>query len=113
MIIRIQELERVLLKYNFQALSEHPDINLQNNPSYPDEARLGRLPESGKEITLSIQKINNYLLSVAQTHSKDMGDGAGRPIYVIREKKIEYFRRYRESDRYSDASLKHLRIYKR
>jgi hypothetical protein len=42
-----------------------------------------------------------------------MGDGAGRPIYMIREGKIEYFRRCRESDRYSGVNLKYLRIYKR
>jgi hypothetical protein len=52
-------------------------------------------------------------LSAAQTHSKDMRNGTGRPIYMIRERKIERFRRYRESDRYSDANLKHLRIYGR
>jgi hypothetical protein len=42
-----------------------------------------------------------------------MEDGAGRPIYIIREGKIEYSRRYREPDRYSDVNLKYLRIYKR
>jgi hypothetical protein len=63
------------------------------------------LPESEKKIILSIQEINNYLLSAAQTHSKDMGDGTGRPIYVIREEKIEYFRRCREPDRYSGVNL--------
>jgi hypothetical protein len=42
-----------------------------------------------------------------------MEDGAGRPIYVIRERKIEYFRRYQESDRYLSVSLKYFRIYKR
>jgi hypothetical protein len=42
-----------------------------------------------------------------------MGNETGRPIYVIRERKIEYFRRYRESDRYSGVSLKYLRIYER
>jgi hypothetical protein len=40
-----------------------------------------------------------------------MGDGAGRLIYVIREKKIERFRRYRKFDRYSGVNLKYLRIY--
>jgi hypothetical protein len=62
---------------------------------------------------LSVQKINDYSLSAAQTHFKDIKDGAGRPIYVIREEKIEYFRRYQESDRYSGANLKYLRIYER
>jgi hypothetical protein len=42
-----------------------------------------------------------------------MGNGAGRPIYIIRKEKIERFRRYRESDRYSNANLKYLRIYRR
>jgi hypothetical protein len=42
-----------------------------------------------------------------------MKNRTGRPIYIIRKKKIERFRRYRESDRYSGVSLKHLRIYKR
>jgi hypothetical protein len=42
-----------------------------------------------------------------------MGDGAGQSIYIIRERKIERFRRYRESDRYSNVNLKYLRIYKR
>jgi hypothetical protein len=71
------------------------------------------LPESGKEIISSIQEINNYLLSAAQTYSKDMRDGAERPIYIIREREIEYSRRCREPDRYSGVSLKHLRIYER
>jgi hypothetical protein len=71
------------------------------------------LPEFDKEIILSIQEINNYLLLIAQTYFKDIRDEAGRPIYMIRKKKIERFRRYRESDRYSGVSLKHLRIYKR
>jgi hypothetical protein len=42
-----------------------------------------------------------------------MGDEAGRPIYIIRKKKIERSRRYREFDRYSSVNLKHLRIYER
>jgi hypothetical protein len=42
-----------------------------------------------------------------------MGDGAGRPIYIIREEKIERSHRYRESDRYSNVNLKYLRIYER
>jgi hypothetical protein len=42
-----------------------------------------------------------------------MGDEAGRPIYIIREGKIERSRYYRESDRYSGVSLKYLRIYER
>jgi hypothetical protein len=42
-----------------------------------------------------------------------MGDGAGRPIYIIRKKKIKHFRRYREPDRYSGVNLKYLRIYGR
>jgi hypothetical protein len=42
-----------------------------------------------------------------------MKDGTGRPIYMIRERKIEYFRRYREPDRYSNVNLKYLRIYER
>jgi hypothetical protein len=71
------------------------------------------LPESGKKMIPSIQKINNYLLSAAQTHSKDIGDGAERPIYIIREREIECFRRCRKPDRYSGVNLKHLRIYKR
>jgi hypothetical protein len=71
------------------------------------------LPESGKEIIPSIQEINNYLLLAAQTHFKDIKDGAGRSIYMIRERKIEYFRRYRKFNYYSNVSLKHLRIYKR
>jgi hypothetical protein len=71
------------------------------------------MPEFGKEMILSIQKINIYLLSAAQTHSKNIKDGAGRPIYIIREKKIERSRRYRKSDRYSNANLKYLRIYER
>jgi hypothetical protein len=37
----------------------------------------------------------------------------GRSIYIIRKGKIECFRRYRESDRYSGVNLKHLLIYKR
>jgi hypothetical protein len=102
-----------LLKYNSQIFSEHPNINLQNNPSYPNKTKLERLPESEKEITPSIQEINNYLLSAAQTHSKDIENRAGRPIYIIRERKIERFRRCREPDRYSSVNLKHLRIYKR
>jgi hypothetical protein len=64
-------------------------------------------------MTSSIQKINDYLLPVAQTHSKDMEDEAGRPIYIIREGEIEYSHRYREPDRYSGVNLKHLRIYGR
>jgi hypothetical protein len=71
------------------------------------------LPESGKKIISSIQKINNYLLSATQTHFKNMEDGTGRPIYIIRKKKIERFRRYRKSDRYSNVNLKYLRIYRR
>jgi hypothetical protein len=42
-----------------------------------------------------------------------MGNGTGRPIYVIREGKIERSRRYRKSDRYSDENQKYFRIYKR
>jgi hypothetical protein len=42
-----------------------------------------------------------------------MENRTGRPIYVIRERKIEYSRRCREPDRYSGANLKYLRIYKR
>jgi hypothetical protein len=42
-----------------------------------------------------------------------MEDGMGRPIYIIRKKKIERFRRYRKSDRYSNVNLKYLRIYRR
>jgi hypothetical protein len=42
-----------------------------------------------------------------------MGDKAERPIHIIRERKIEYSRHYRESDRYSNVNLKYLRIYKR
>jgi hypothetical protein len=42
-----------------------------------------------------------------------MRNEAGRPIYMIRERKIEHFRRCRESDRYSGANLKHFRIYGR
>jgi hypothetical protein len=42
-----------------------------------------------------------------------MGDEAGRPIYVIREREIKRSRRYRESDRYSNVNLKYLRIYRR
>jgi hypothetical protein len=71
------------------------------------------LPESGKKIISSIQKINNYLLSAAQTHSKDIENGAGRSIYIIREGEVERSRRYRESDYYSGVSLKYLRIYGR
>jgi hypothetical protein len=71
------------------------------------------LSESGKIIIPSIQKINKYLLLTAQTHFKDIGDRAGRPIYIIRKKKIERFYRCRESDRYSGVNLKYLRIYKR
>jgi hypothetical protein len=41
-----------------------------------------------------IQKINNYLLSAAQTHFRDIEDVAGRPIYIIRERKVERSRRY-------------------
>jgi hypothetical protein len=52
-------------------------------------------------------------LPAAQTHSKDIKDRTGRPIYVIREKKIERFRRYRKPDRYSGVNLKYLRIYGR
>jgi hypothetical protein len=52
-------------------------------------------------------------LSAAQTYFKDMEDEAGRFIYMIREGKIERFRRYRESDRYSGVNLKYLRIYER
>jgi hypothetical protein len=61
----------------------------------------------------SIQEINNYLLLATQTHSRDIKDGAGWPIYMIRKRKIERFRRYRESDRYSNVSLKYFRIYER
>jgi hypothetical protein len=32
---------------------------------------------------------------------------------MIREREIERFRRYRESDRYSGVNLKHFRIYER
>jgi hypothetical protein len=42
-----------------------------------------------------------------------MGNGTGRPIYIIREGKIERFRRYRKFNRYSDVNLKYLRIYER
>jgi hypothetical protein len=42
-----------------------------------------------------------------------MKDGAGRPIYMIREEKIKRFRRYRKFDRYSNINLKYLRIYER
>jgi hypothetical protein len=61
----------------------------------------------------SIQKINNYLLPTAQTHFRNMEDGAERPIYIIREGKIKRSCYYRESDRYSGVNLKHLRIYGR
>jgi hypothetical protein len=71
------------------------------------------LPEFGKEIILSIQKINNHSLPITQTHFKNIKKGTGRPIYIIREKKIERFRHYREPDRYSGVNLKHLRIYRR
>jgi hypothetical protein len=64
-------------------------------------------------MTLSIQEINNYSLPVTQTHSKNIKNEAGRPIYIIRKRKIERSRRYRKPDRYSDINLKHLRIYKR
>jgi hypothetical protein len=102
-----------LLKYNSQIFSEHPNINLQNNPSYPNKTKLERLPESEKEITPSIQEINNYLLSAAQTHSKDIENEVGRLIYIIRKGEIERSRRYRKFDRYSSANLKYLRIYGR
>jgi hypothetical protein len=42
-----------------------------------------------------------------------MEDGAERSIYIIRKEKIECSRYYRESNRYSGANLKYLRIYKR
>jgi hypothetical protein len=61
----------------------------------------------------SVQEINNYLLPVIQTHFKDMENGAGRPIYIIRKREIERSRRCRKPDYYSGASLKHFRIYKR
>jgi hypothetical protein len=70
------------------------------------------LPEFGKKITSSIQKINNYSLLATQTHFRNIGNGT-RPIYIIRERKIECSRHYREPDRYSDVNLKYLRIYKR
>jgi hypothetical protein len=71
------------------------------------------LPESGKEITPSIQKINNHLLPATQTHSKNIEERAERCIYIIREKEIERSHHYRKPDRYSNANLKYLRIYKR
>jgi hypothetical protein len=71
------------------------------------------LPESGKEMISSVQKINNYLLSTAQTHFRNMKNEARRFIYIIRKKNIEYFRRYREPDRYSGVNLKYFLIYKR
>jgi hypothetical protein len=50
-------------------------------------------------MTLSVQEINNYSLPATQTHSKNMEKEAGRSIYIIRKRKIERSRRYRESDR--------------
>jgi hypothetical protein len=47
-------------------------------------------------------------LSATQTHSKNIKDEAGRPIYMIREEKIERSHHYREPDRYSGANLKHI-----
>jgi hypothetical protein len=42
-----------------------------------------------------------------------MEDETERSIYIIRKRKIERSRRYRESDRYSGVNLKYLRIYSR
>jgi hypothetical protein len=71
------------------------------------------LPEFAKEIISSIQEINNYLLSATQTHFKDIRNKAGQSIYIIRKRKINRSPRYREPDRYSNVSLKYLRIYER
>jgi hypothetical protein len=42
-----------------------------------------------------------------------MGNGTGRPIYIIREEEIECSHRCREPDRYSNVNLKYFRIYRR